>query len=252
MVAFGTAFSLNFLTLLFERESAKMQLALLACVSRKNSQSEPGRKSRMLLTLSASAAAPAQYINFLACFNDYLSWRGVSPIVRDVWGDGMQVMRILMWLHTTPAMVYLLSIISDFDRKRILKAVLTDILMITLGLSAHLSTSFLIAGGAMGNRLCSLAEALENSLISLACWLSSNLRGHAAYHASSVAPPPCSAPLRGGYFVLLRRGHGDVGHVPCVSEWAGSLGSICRSCRWYRMYPNAPPPNPQPHSRGPQ
>ena len=34
MVAFGTAFSLNFLTLLFERESAKMQLALLACVSR--------------------------------------------------------------------------------------------------------------------------------------------------------------------------------------------------------------------------
>ena len=33
MVAFGTAFSLNFLTLLFERESAKMQLALLACVS---------------------------------------------------------------------------------------------------------------------------------------------------------------------------------------------------------------------------
>ena len=150
--------------------------------------------------MAPPSAAPSQYINFLACFNDYLSWRGVSPIVRDVWGDGMQVMRILMWLHTTPAMVYLLSIISDFDRKRILKAVLTDILMITLGLSAHLSTSFLIAGGAMGNSLSSLAEAFENSLISLACWLSSNLRGHAAYHASSVAPPPLQCPSTWGVF----------------------------------------------------
>ena len=33
MIAFGTACSLNFLTLLYERESAKMQLSLLACVS---------------------------------------------------------------------------------------------------------------------------------------------------------------------------------------------------------------------------
>jgi hypothetical protein len=33
MVAFGTAFALNFLTLLFERENAKMQLALIGCVS---------------------------------------------------------------------------------------------------------------------------------------------------------------------------------------------------------------------------
>jgi len=39
--------------------------------------------------------------------------------VPDVWGGGLQIMRMLMWLHTTPAMLYLLSLISDFDKKRV-------------------------------------------------------------------------------------------------------------------------------------
>lgn len=90
MVAFGTAFGLNFITLLFERESAKFQLALLAC-----------------------------YINFLAGFSDYMSWKGYAPIVRDSWGQGFQLLRTVMWLLTTPAMVYLLSIISDFSRLKV-------------------------------------------------------------------------------------------------------------------------------------
>lgn len=90
MVAFGTAFGLNFITLLFERESAKFQLALLAC-----------------------------YINFLAGFSDYLAWKGYAPVVRDCWGQGFQLQRSVMWLLTTPAMVYLLSIISDFSRTKV-------------------------------------------------------------------------------------------------------------------------------------
>ena len=89
MIAFGTAFGLNFITLLFERESAKFQLAMLAC-----------------------------YINFLAGFTDYLSFKGITPVVRDGWGQGFQILRVVMWLFTTPAMVYLLSIISDFSRPK--------------------------------------------------------------------------------------------------------------------------------------
>lgn len=90
MVAFTTAFALNFITLMFERESAKFQLAMLAC-----------------------------YINFLAGFTDYLAYMGYSPILRDGWGQGLQVLRVIMWLFTTPAMVYLLSIISDFGRIKV-------------------------------------------------------------------------------------------------------------------------------------
>ncbi|GIL69952.1 hypothetical protein Vretimale_10018 [Volvox reticuliferus] len=110
MVAFSTAFGLNFITLLFERESAKFQLALLAC-----------------------------YINFLAGFNDYLSWRGYSPIVRDSWGQGFQLLRTVMWLLTTPAMVYLLSIISDFSRIKVYSVMLADVLMISFGILAFLA-----------------------------------------------------------------------------------------------------------------
>ena len=53
----------------------------------------------------------SQYINFLAGLNDYLCWYGVSPVLRDVWGGGMMIMRTLMWLHTTPAMVRISSVL---------------------------------------------------------------------------------------------------------------------------------------------
>ena len=39
-----------------------------------------------------------------------------------------------------------LSIISDFDRKRILKAVLVDILMIVCGIAGHLSSYVAFSG----------------------------------------------------------------------------------------------------------
>ena len=55
-------------------------------------------------------------------------------------------MRVLMWLHTTPAMVYLLSIISDFDRPRVLRAVLVDVAMLSAGITAHLGISVQISG----------------------------------------------------------------------------------------------------------
>ncbi|KXZ54193.1 hypothetical protein GPECTOR_5g288 [Gonium pectorale] len=115
MIAFSTAFGLNFITLLFERESAKFQLALLAC-----------------------------YINFLAGFSDYLSWKGISPIVRDSWGQGFQLLRTVMWLLTTPAMVYLLSIISDFSRIKVYVVMLADVLMIAFGILAFLAHNWIL------------------------------------------------------------------------------------------------------------
>ncbi|GFR47594.1 hypothetical protein Agub_g9328 [Astrephomene gubernaculifera] len=116
MIAFSTAFGLNFITLLFERESAKFQLALLAC-----------------------------YINFLAGFSDYLSWKGYSPILRDSFGGGFQLLRIIMWLLTTPVMVYLLSIISDFSRVKVYTVMLADALMISFGILGFLSHTVYLA-----------------------------------------------------------------------------------------------------------
>ncbi|KAG1675574.1 hypothetical protein FOA52_014162 [Chlamydomonas sp. UWO 241] len=116
MVAFITAFSLNFVTLLFERDSSKMQLALLAC-----------------------------YINLLAAASDCLAWKGYAPIVRDVWGGGLQLVRVYMWLLTTPAMVYLLSIISDFRWQRVQLVMLADVTMLVFGIAADLAPSLPVA-----------------------------------------------------------------------------------------------------------
>lgn len=66
MVAFGTALLLNALTVAMERETAKFQLALVAC-----------------------------YINLLAGINDYMSWRGYTPVLRDPFGNGFQLVRLV-------------------------------------------------------------------------------------------------------------------------------------------------------------
>ena len=48
-----------------------------------------------------------------------LQWAGMAPTIRGTWGHGIQIVRLNMYLHTTPAMVYLLSIVSDFSRTKV-------------------------------------------------------------------------------------------------------------------------------------
>ncbi|MEW5298365.1 MAG: hypothetical protein WDW36_001497 [Sanguina aurantia] len=133
MVSFGTAFMLNFMTLMFERESAKFQLALLAC-----------------------------YINFLAGFCDYLCWKGYAPVTVDAWGQGFQLLRTVMWLHTTPAMVYLLSIISDFSQKQVFHAVIADVAMLSLGILGHLVTSLTLSVCLFAVAFCLFFHVIPN------------------------------------------------------------------------------------------
>jgi len=120
MVAFSTAFGLNFLTLMFERESIKFQLALIAC-----------------------------YINLLAASSDFIAWQGWGPIVKDSWGVGSPIVRMVMWLWTTPAMVYLLSIISDYTRTQVYMALGCDVLMILTGMAGTLMQDRLLSGVAI-------------------------------------------------------------------------------------------------------
>jgi bacteriorhodopsin len=91
----------------------------------------------------------AQYINFLAGFADYLAYIKVAPILPDVAGGGLHIVRVNMWLWTTPAMVYLLSIISDFTWKRVQLAMLADFAMISCLVIGSLQTN-IFAGGEFG------------------------------------------------------------------------------------------------------
>ncbi|GAX76782.1 hypothetical protein CEUSTIGMA_g4228.t1 [Chlamydomonas eustigma] len=102
---FATAFTLNILTMAYERDNQKFQLALLGA-----------------------------YIQLLAGSNDFLSFLGCVPMM-PTWSAGdCHVLRMIMWAHTTPAMIYLLSLLSEFSPTQVWCAVAADILMILSGL----------------------------------------------------------------------------------------------------------------------
>jgi hypothetical protein len=45
----------------------------------------------MAWCLTSSCAAGC--VPLCAALNDYLSWKGVTPIIRDPWGHGVQILR---------------------------------------------------------------------------------------------------------------------------------------------------------------
>ncbi|KAG1671643.1 hypothetical protein FOA52_006874 [Chlamydomonas sp. UWO 241] len=103
---FFTAFVLNSLTMLFERDSQRMKLAFFGA-----------------------------YIQLLAASSDFLSYLGVAPIMRGyAVGGGVHMLRYVMWMFTTPAMIYLLSLLSDFRKEKVAIAISADVLMIASGL----------------------------------------------------------------------------------------------------------------------
>eukprot|EP00798_Chlamydomonas_sp_ICE-L_P011407 gene11407-12110_t len=145
MVAFAAAFclnvltlifALNVLTLIFGRDAAKMQLSILACYINFLAGFSDYLHLNVLTLIFGRDAAKMQlsilacYINFLAGFSDYLQWKGMAPTIEGTWGHGIQVMRLIMYLHVTPAMVYLLSCVSDFSRPKVFLAMSADVAMI--------------------------------------------------------------------------------------------------------------------------
>lgn len=81
------------------------------------------------------------YIQLLAAWNDCLSYMGVSPIMAGYTANGVHVLRYVMWAHTTPAMVYLLSLLSDFSRRQVIIALFADVAMMVTGLLGSVLTS---------------------------------------------------------------------------------------------------------------
>ena len=101
MVAFATATVLNLLSLAFERRSSKAHLCFLAA-----------------------------YISSCACLFEFLSWAKLVPIYVSAAGRPISLARYVMWLHATPAMLYALSMMSDFSAPRVGRVIAVDVIMI--------------------------------------------------------------------------------------------------------------------------
>jgi signal transduction histidine kinase/CheY-like chemotaxis protein len=101
VAAFGCAMFLNLLSWVFETHRTRQQLCILVT-----------------------------YISSVAFLYEVLALYGRAPILMTQNGRPHSVMRYIMWSHTTPAMVYALSMLSEFDLKRILIAITADVVMI--------------------------------------------------------------------------------------------------------------------------
>lgn len=111
--ALGTAFLHNFVSFLYEKKAAKAQLAILVC-----------------------------YLNAVACLFELLCWFGVIPVFYTADGRPFQLMRYVMWAHATPAMVYVMSLLSDFRQDETLWTVLLDLFMIVTAPLGDLTTGW--------------------------------------------------------------------------------------------------------------
>lgn len=109
MIAFATAVLLNLLSWVFERRTARRQLCFLAL-----------------------------FICFVAFVYEFLAWRKLAPIFETASGRPNSLLRYIMWGHATPAMLYTLSLISDFDSRRISKVIAVDIFMIATAIPGEL------------------------------------------------------------------------------------------------------------------
>lgn len=101
VAAFGCAMFLNLLSWVFETHRTRQQLCILVT-----------------------------YISSVAFLYEVLALYGRAPILMTQNGRPHSVMRYIMWSHTTPAMVYALSMLSDFSLKRIMIAITADVVMI--------------------------------------------------------------------------------------------------------------------------
>ena len=101
MVAFATAMLLNALSWSFEQRPARRQLCFLAV-----------------------------YISGVAFVYEALAWHRAAPIYTSPNGRPTSLLRYVMWLHATPAMLYTLSMISDFKPDRVARTVAVDLVMI--------------------------------------------------------------------------------------------------------------------------
>ena len=70
------------------------------------------------------------YISLIAFLYELAAWYKIAPIFLTASGRPHSVMRYIMWIHATPAMIHALSLMSEFTLKRTLVAILMDVFMI--------------------------------------------------------------------------------------------------------------------------
>ncbi|KAI8110072.1 hypothetical protein M9435_001752 [Picochlorum sp. BPE23] len=113
--AFACALFLNLSSLFFENHRARQQLCVLVT-----------------------------YISGVAFLYELLAWYGSAPIFLTASSRPHSAMRYIMWSHATPAMVYALSMVSEFSLQRTFRAMIADIFMILIAIPGEYCASWVL------------------------------------------------------------------------------------------------------------
>ena len=115
MTAFGSAFFLNISSWVFEHHPTRRQLCFLV-----------------------------MYISGIAFLYEFCSWYELTPVVLTATGRPNCLLRYVMWMHATPAMIYSLSLMSEFSLKRTVAVIVGDIVMIAVALPGEFCESWVL------------------------------------------------------------------------------------------------------------
>ena len=115
VAAFGCALFLNLSSWMFETHRTRQQLCVLVT-----------------------------YISGVAFLYELLAMTGHAPIYLTPSGRPHSVMRYIMWSHATPAMVYALSMVSEFSLRRTFTAILADVVMILAAIPGEYCASWIL------------------------------------------------------------------------------------------------------------
>ena len=74
------------------------------------------------------------YISGMAFLYELMALYGEAPVFLTQGGRPHSVLRYVMWSHTTPVMVYALSMLSDLSAKRVHLAMIADVVMILVAI----------------------------------------------------------------------------------------------------------------------
>ena len=115
MAAFGCALFLNISSWVFEHHPTRRQLCFLVL-----------------------------YISGIAFLYELSAWNEMAPIFLTASGRPISLLRYVMWMHATPAMLYALSLMSEFSINRTMVLVSVDIFMIVMAIPGELCASWIL------------------------------------------------------------------------------------------------------------
>ena len=159
-------------------------------------------------------AAPRRALGFAQSYVLMIYSVELGLVVIVARGDEYMYYRILSWLHTTPAMLFLIGVLSKFPPKKFAVVIARNSAMLLVGLSAHFTQRAAVSA-ALLCAACYLFTGIVNDIHTMFCLIEDI---HTKARALSRPQKPEAKPLYFGSNQLRLYADGEPRHSPAHPE----------------------------------